>query len=75
MYGMPTDVIARIVNNGPKLHYTFFDRADFINKSRVYEVPVTLQNFKLRITDEYGRLLDLNSMDWSAAIEVVSELD
>ena len=75
MYGMPTDVIARIVNNGPKLHYTFFDRADFINKSRVYEVPVTLQNFKLRITDEYGRLLDLNSMDWSAAIEVVCELD
>ena len=75
MYGMPNDVIARIVNNGPKLHYTFFDRADFINKSRVYEVPVTLQNFKIRITDEYGRLLDLNSMDWSAAIEVVSELD
>lgn len=75
MYGMPTDVIARVVNNGPKLHYTFFDRSDFINKTRVYDVPVTLQNFKIRMTDEYGRELDLQRMDWSAAIELVSEVD
>ena len=75
MYGLPSDVIARIVNNGPKLHYTFFDRSDFINKSREYDMPVTLQNFRLRIVDEYGRVLDLNQMDWSAAIEVECELD
>lgn len=75
MYGMPSDVIARIVNNGPKLHYTFFDRADFINKTRIYDVPVTLQNFKIRMTDEYGRELDLNKMDWSMALELTSEVD
>lgn len=75
MYGLPSDVIARIVNNGPKLHYTFYDRSDFINKSREYDMPVTLQNFRIRIVDEYGRSLDLNMMDWSGALEVECEID
>lgn len=74
-YGLPSDILARIVNNGPKLHYTFFDQSDFMNKTRLYDVPVTLQNFKMRLTDEYGRTLDLNGMDWSAALEILCEID
>lgn len=74
-YGLPSDILARIVNNGPKLHYTFFDQSDFMNKTRAYDVPVTLQNFKMRLTDEYGRSLDLNGMDWSAALEILCEID
>lgn len=74
-YGLPSDILARIVNNGPKLHYTFFDQSDFMNKTRTYDVPVTLQNFKMRLTDEYGRTLDLNGMDWSAALEILCEID
>lgn len=74
-YGLPSDILARIVNNGPKLHYTFFDQSDFMNKTRSYDVPVTLQNFKMRLTDEYGRTLDLNRMDWSAALEILCEID
>ena len=75
MYGVPSDVIARIVNNGPKLHYTFFDQSDFIMKSRHYDVPVTLQNFRMYIVDEYGRNMDLNGMDWSAALEILTDVD
>lgn len=75
MYGVPNDVLARIVNNGPKLHYTFFDQSDFIMKSRHYDVPVTLQNFRMSILDEYGRGMDLNGMDWSAALEILTDVD
>ena len=75
MYSPPHDVLARVVNSAPKLHVSYFNPSDFIRKSREYDVPVTLKNFRVRLLDEYGRALDLNGMDWSAAIEIQAEVD
>jgi len=39
-----------------------------INRSRNYFGPVDIQRLKVSIYDEYGRILDLNNMDWSFAL-------
>ena len=39
-----------------------------INRSRNYFGPVDIQRLKVSIYDEYGRVLDLNNMDWSFAL-------
>ena len=74
MYSPPQDVLARVVNSTPKLTVAFFNPSDFIRKSREYDVPVNLKNFRVRLLDEYGRPMDLNGMDWSAALELETEV-
>lgn len=69
-YSIPKDVIARIVNVAPKLHKSFFDQSDFRSKVRYYPNPVSLQTFTVSLIDDFGRLADLNSMDWSCAFEI-----
>jgi len=39
-----------------------------INRSRSYFGPVTINRLKISLLDEYGRILNLNSMDWSFAL-------
>ena len=39
-----------------------------INRSRSYFGPVTISRLKISLLDEYGRFLNLNSMDWSFAL-------
>lgn len=69
-YSIPKDVIARIVNVAPKLHKSFFDQSDFRSKVRYYPNPVSLQTFTISLVDDFGRLADLNNMDWSCAFEI-----
>lgn len=37
-------------------------------RSRSYYGPVTIKKLRFRLYDEFGRLLDLNGLDWSMAI-------
>lgn len=39
-----------------------------INRSRTYFGPVDIQKIRLTIYDEFGRIIDLNNMDWSVAL-------
>ena len=39
-----------------------------INRSRNYFGPVNIQRLKITLLDEYGRVIDLNFMDWSFAL-------
>lgn len=39
-----------------------------INKTREYFGPVDIERLKINIYDEYGRILDLNNMDWSMTL-------
>lgn len=41
-----------------------------LNSSRTYFGPVTLEKLKLSLYDEYGRIIDLNNMDWSVSFSV-----
>ena len=36
-----------------------------LNRQREYFGPVDIQRLDIRLLDEYGRILDLNNMDWS----------
>ena len=39
-----------------------------LNRTRDYFGPVDIQRLHIRILDEYGRVLDLNHMDWSMTL-------
>lgn len=39
-----------------------------INRQRNYFGPVDIERLDIKLIDEYGRIVDLNNMDWSMAI-------
>ena len=39
-----------------------------INRSRNYFGPVNIEKLRITLYDEYGRIVDLNNMDWSCAL-------
>lgn len=40
------------------------------NRTREYDSPVDIQKITVKLYDEYGRIIDLNNMDWSFTLEV-----
>ena len=46
-----------------------------INRSRNYFGPVNIQRLKITLLDEYGRVIDLNYMDWSFALAFECQYD
>ena len=57
-----------------KLTVVFFNPSDFICKLCEYNVLVNLKNFRVHLLNEYRRSMDLNGMDWSAALELETEV-
>ena len=39
-----------------------------VNRSRNYFGPVNIERLRITLYDEYGRILNLNNMDWSCAL-------
>ena len=39
-----------------------------INRSRNYFGPVNIEKMRITLYDEYGRIINLNNMDWSCSI-------
>ena len=39
-----------------------------INRSRNYFGPVNIEKLRVTLYDEYGRVINLNNMDWSCAL-------
>ena len=39
-----------------------------LNREREYFGPVNITRLHLKLLDEYGRVLDLNNMDWSLSV-------
>ena len=51
--------------------YRYFSLAGVASgwwRSRSYYGPVTIKRLRFRVFDEFGRLLDLNGLDWSMAV-------
>ena len=44
-------------------------------KKRIYFGPVDISRLELQITDELGRILDLNNMDYSMAVNLICLYD
>jgi len=71
---LPNNILTRIDIGTLRDGYGFFQLADGesfttqVNTSRSYFGPVTIEKLKLTLYDEYGRILDLNNMDWSITL-------
>ena len=64
------DIIARInlANSSGQAAYqsgALGANTTTLNNTRVYFGPVTIEKLHIKIIDEFGRLLDLNNMDWN----------
>jgi hypothetical protein len=71
---LDVDIIARInyaaeVNNsGAYLIASDVGLSNSMNRTREYFGPVDIDKLRIRLLDEYGRILDLNHMDWSMTL-------
>lgn len=70
----PSNVLTRIDIGTLRDSYGFFQLADAesfttqVNTTRSYFGPITIEKLKLTLYDEFGRVLDLNNMDWSVTL-------
>lgn len=74
---LPSNILTRIdIGNliegsgsftlGDALTYT----TTAVNNSRSYFGPVILEKLRFTLYDEYGRIIDLNNMDWSVSLSL-----
>ena len=64
------NILAMIPLTSKSYHMTFNNGSDFIEKKREYFGPVNLQRLKIELRNQFGELLDLNTMDFSFSLEV-----
>ena len=49
--------------------------SDMITKTRSYFCPVNIQKLKIQLIDEYGRVMNLNNMDFSFCLDLTCIYD
>ena len=59
------NILARISLEGSVFNYLSKDNFNLMTGSRQYFGPVDIQKLQIQLLDEYGRILDLNNMDYS----------
>jgi len=59
------NILARISLRGNLFHVFNSDNYNLITTPRQYFGPVDIQKLQIQLLDEYGRILDLNNMDYS----------
>lgn len=69
------NILARI-----SLQSRFFDvqisnNLNIVTNPREYFGPVNIQNINIQLLDEYGRVLDINNMDYSFCLTLVTAYD
>jgi hypothetical protein len=62
------NILARISLQGSVFNYLSKDNFNLITTPRQYFGPVDIQKLQVQLLDEYGRVLDLNNMDYSFCI-------
>ena len=64
------NILAMIPLTSNSFHVCFNNGNDFIEKKRDYFGPVNLQRIKVELRNQFGEILDLNSMDFSFSLEL-----
>ena len=59
------NILARISLQGSVFNYISKDNFNLISTPRQYFGPVDIQKLQIQLLDEYGRILNLNNMDYS----------
>ena len=69
------NILARIPMNSP--NFTIFTENNFnvVTYPRIYFGPVNIQNLSIQLLDEYGRIVDLNNMDFSFCLTFQTAYD
>jgi hypothetical protein len=62
------NILARISLQGSVFNYLSKDNFNLITSPRQYFGPVDIQKLQIQLLDEYGRVLDLNNMDYSFCV-------
>ena len=64
------DILAKIPNTAPTTNIIFEDSSDRILKTRKYFGPVRINKLKIRLLDDYGRVINLNGGDLIITLEI-----
>jgi len=69
------NILARISLNASS--YTIFNENNYniVTTPRDYFGPVNIQNLTIQLLDEYGRIVELNNMDYSFALSLTVVYD
>ena len=65
-----SNILAMIPLTSKYFHITFSNGRDLIEKKREYFGPVNIKKIKIELRDQYGELINLNSMDFSFSLEL-----
>jgi hypothetical protein len=69
------DILARISLQTPTFSILEQNNLSIVTTPREYFGPVNLQNFQIQLLDEYGRIVNLNNMDFSFCINLITVYD
>lgn len=69
------NILARISTNAGPFSSTAQNNLNIITTPREYFGPVNINNVTIQLLDEYGRIVDLNNMDYSFCLSLVTIYD
>lgn len=69
------NILSRISLQSDKFNLLLEKNLTGINSTREYFGPVNIRNFQIQILDEYGRVVDLNYMDFSFCLTMTIGYD
>jgi hypothetical protein len=70
------NILARIsLNNTNSYSILSQNNLNIVTSPRDYFGPVNIQNFVIQLLDEYGRIVDLNNMDFSFCVSLTTVYD
>lgn len=69
------NVLARITLQSQFFDVQLTNNLNIVTNAREYFGPVRLQNLNIQLLDEYGRVVDLNNMDYSFCVTLTTAYD
>ena len=69
------NILARISMSSPAFSIFTENNFNIVTYPRVYFGPVNIQNISIQLLDEYGRIVDLNNMDYSFCLTFQTAYD
>jgi len=70
------NILARIsINQATNFSVLFENNLNLVTTPREYFGPVNIQNLNIQLLDEYGRVVDLNNMDFSFCLTLTTVYD
>jgi hypothetical protein len=69
------NILARISLQSRVFDYQISNNLNIVTNPREYFGPVNIQNINIQLLDDYGRVVDLNNMDYSFCLTLTTAYD